>query len=250
MIQPSDAKHASEATEPDLASMLPGIYRDGRVAAAVFVIPFDRARRAVTPPDLYPIALPGKRAFAVLCSFDYLDTTLGPYRELAIGVVASTEHRLGALRALDLLSAKTNTGAWVLALPVTSELACRGGIELFGYPKTTCGIDVEHSSSSCSTLVRDSADTIIRMSLPLGRGPKLPVRSLVTYAQRNGQLLRMRAETQWRVTVCSGRGARIEAQTPQHPLCRTLQQLELPNSPLFVLHGDRFRAILRAGERV
>ena len=230
--------------------MLPAIYRDGHVATAVYAVPFDRARDAVAPPELQPIEFPGRKAFAVVCCFDYLDTTLGPYRELAVGVIVSSRRRLGSIGALDLMSANPNTGAWLTALPVSSELACSAGVEVFGYPKSLCRINVRHSSSFCSADVEDNFGSILRLEVPLGWGPKVPVRWLVTYSRRSGQLLRTRVETRWRVTLCSGRGTRLDIQNTQHPLSLALQQLVLPRSPLFVLHGDRFSAILRAGERI
>lgn len=202
------------------------------------------------PAELHPVELPGRRALAIVCSFDYFDTSLGPYRELALGIVVSTHRRLGLLNAFDLLSTSPLTGAWLLALPVTSDLACRGGIAAFGYPKSLCEISVERSSHHCRVFVKDAGYEVLRLFLPLGWGPKATVRRLVTYSQIDGQIIRTRIETQWRVTLSYGRAARLEISNQQHPLAVAAGQLALPNSPLFVLHGGQFRAILKPGERI
>ena len=249
MPPPIDPNVASAGSDPDFDSMLPAIYRDGRVAAAVFPVSLTRARELV-PTELHPIELPRSRGLAVLCSFDYVDSTLGPYREFGVGIVVSSRRRFGSWQALDLISANPTTGAWLLALPVTSELACRGGVELFGYPKSVCSIDVQYSFNSCSVIVEENPAQTIRMTLPLRWGPRFPVRRLVTYSRKSGHLLRVRVETEWRVALCSGSGAQLELADAEHGLPQLIRRLELPRSPLFVLHGDRFRAILRAGERV
>lgn len=234
---------------PISAGLLPAIYRDGRVMTAVYAIPFEAARAAVAPPELHPILLPAERAVAVVSWFDYRDTTLGPYHELGIGVVVSTRRRPAAA-VMDLMSSRPETGAWLVALPVSSALACRGGVEQFGYPKTVCDLSVQYSTSNCLAIVQQDSTPVLSLSLPLGRGPRFPVRTLVTYSRKDGHLLRTRIETRWNVTVCSGRATSLELHNPQYSLCQALQQLALPNKPLFVLHGDAFRATLTAGERV
>ncbi len=247
VTQSIDLPGPSAVVEPELASLLPAIYSDGRAATAVYSISPDRARAAVKPHELHPIELPGRRSIAVVSSFDYVETTLGPYRELAIGVVVSPNKHLGPPRGLDLLKPHPETGAWLLALPVSSKLACRGGVELFGYPKTECDLHVEHSSRKCVCLVEENSREIFKATFGLGWGPQFPVRSFVTYTEKGGRLLRTRVETQWRVTLCSGRGTTLEVANSSHPVCQAVQQLSLPNKPLFVLHGNQFRAILSAG---
>jgi hypothetical protein len=244
VLQSSDAQGPSACPAPELASMLPAVYRDGRVATAVYAISPERARAAVGPRELHPIELPGRRSIAIVCCFDYLDTTLGPYRELAIGVVVSPNRRLGPPRGLDLISGDPDTGAWLLALPVSSELARRGGVELFGYPKTLCDLHVEQLSTQCSCIVEEDNTRIFAATFPLSWGPRFPVRCFVTYSEQDGRLLKTRVETQWRVTLASGRGMALAVTNSPHPVCQAVHQLGLPNKPLFVLHGDHFRAIL------
>lgn len=85
--------------------------------------------------------------------------------------------------------------------------------------------------------------------LVLGRGPKFPVPWLVTYTQLGDAILRTRIKTNWWVTLSRGEGA-IDYAPSEHPIARELGRLQLSPSPIFVLHGSRFRAILPAGERV
>ena len=230
--------------------VLPAHFGDGRVAAAVFPIAYDRARELVSSPRLQPVQVFGGKALAVVCTFEYFDSPLGPYRELALGIVANCGPNHGPLSTLDLLSPRPNTGCWMLALPVTNETARQYGIELFGYPKTLASITVDHSSAACTTSVHDEGDLVLRAHIPLGMGPKIPVPCLVTYTTCAGDLLRTRIKTRWWVTLSRGGRATVEIGNLAHPLAQTLLQMNLPQSPLIVLHGERFRAILPAGERI
>jgi len=247
-VQPTPAP--TEPSADELASLLPARFNDGRVVAAVFTIPFERAREAVTPPQLHPVEVPGKKAFAVICTFEYVDSSLGPYREFAVGVVARRGQSSGPLSTLDLFSTRPDTGAWIVAMPVTSEKARRYGVDLFGFPKTLMSVSVQRTSGSCSTAVLDDERPIVTTHVPLEFGPKIPVPWLVTYTSKSGQLLRTRIRTKWWATLSSGAKARVEITDSSHPLAQSLLQLGLPKSPLIVLHGERFRAILPAGEQV
>ena len=244
----------SNQTDGGSAAGLEGLllarFADGRVAAAVYTVPIERARAAVLPKQLHPVELPGRRALVLICTFDYLESTLGPYRELAVGVVVRTKPHSGAFSALDLFSTSPDTGAWILSMPVTSETARAYGVELFGFPKTLRSIDVQASTKICTTTVSEAGQRLLMTEVPLARGLKFPVPWLVTYTQKDGAVIRTRIKTKWWVTLSPGSGARIELAQGDHPIARELAQLELSKSPLFVLHGDRLKAILPAGERI
>ena len=244
-------KNGSFPRSPDeLLKLLPAQFSDGRVVSAVYSMPLECAREAVTPPQLHPITLPGQRALAVLCTFEYPQSSIGPYREFAVGIVVRSKPQSGPFSVLDLFSARPDTGAWMLSMPVTSETARHYGVDLFGFPKFVASIDVEHASSVCTTTVADAGSTLLRTTVPLGPGLKMPVPWLVTYTQKTGQVLRTRIKTQWWVTLSSGSGTRIEIADCDHPMTEVLRSLKFSKTPIFVLHGARFRAILEAGERI
>ena len=96
---------SSTPTSHELDKLLPAQFGDGRVAAAVFSIPFECARQAVGPPQLHPVEIPGRRALAVLCTFEYLQSALGAYREFVVGVVVRTGAQSGPFRRSISLSA-------------------------------------------------------------------------------------------------------------------------------------------------
>lgn len=226
-----------------IEQLLPVRYRDGRVVSAFYLIKSSNARRAVACSKLHPVILPGKRSIVVLTLFDYLDTSIGPYREFSIGVLVSPAPRL----TTNIISAVTGAaalGAWILALPVTSQLACQGGIELFGYPKSLNCIDVQFTHDTCSYSVHDDSGESVAFSCPLKRGPKIWVTRLHTYSELNGQVLRTDIETRWQPAITNGKGARLRIGSEDQPIAAIAASLELPLEPIFLLHGSRFSATL------
>ena len=93
--------------------------------------------RAALPSDrLYPVQLPGGRALVVILAFNYIETTIGPYGEIAVVAPAVYGKRppIGAVPAL-LEAGYPGFGMVVLHLPVTGTLARDGGRALWGYTK-------------------------------------------------------------------------------------------------------------------
>jgi len=81
--------------------------------------------------------------------FEYRDTDIGPYNELAISVVLNEPHFLPNLPGRALLSGMMHRQmhAWVWHLPVTTEIARAGGVELYNYPKFIAGIEFEDGTT-------------------------------------------------------------------------------------------------------
>ena len=226
-----------------IESLLPVQYRDGRVVSAFYLIKSSNARRAITCSKLHPVILPGKRSISVITLFEYLDTTIGPYREFSMGILAAPTPRL-ATNIINAVIGESPLAAWILALPVTSQLACQGGIELFGYPKSVKCIDVQFMNDYCSYSVSDDNGELVAFSCALRRGPKIKVKRLHTYSELNGRLIRTDIETCWQPAMTGGKGARLRIGSTEQPIAAIASALELPLEPIFLLHGSRFSAIL------
>ena len=236
----------SVAKEPQFESLLPVTYSDGMVVSAVYLISGSTACEMIDGRKLHPLILPGNSSVAVVTLFDFRASSIGPYRELSIGVLASPV-RLSLRNVLSALKGSLSAGAWIIALPVNSPVACRGGIELFGYPKSLSCIDVHVVNGICSYSVQEDAQELVSCDLPLRLGPRIPVRQLVTYSSLCGHLIETKIPVCWFPTLSSGRGARMQLGATNHPLLQTIGRLGLPAEPIFLLHGGGFEATLNAG---
>jgi hypothetical protein len=236
---------SEEISAQESRLLIPVSYSGATVVAAVYLIRASTAHELVDCPKLHPLILPGNRSVSVITMFDFKASSIGPYKELSIGILASTTS-ISLRTVLSALSGPAPIGAWVLELPVSSPAACRGGIELFGYPKSLACIDVHDVHNKYSYSVRDEGREVVSCELTLGRGVRLPIRQLVTYSKLGGDLLETKIPVSWHPTLSSGRGVRMRLGTPGHRVRDTIARLLLPAEPIFILHGAGFEAILNA----
>lgn len=125
------------------AGRLPIFYYDGICQTAVFPAHLKGLRNLVPDPRYVPARVaPALGALAISC-FEYRDTDIGAYNELAIAVVLDPipgslnlpgKALLGGLRRQQL-------HAWVHHLPVTTEIARDAGVRYYNYPKFVAGIE-------------------------------------------------------------------------------------------------------------
>ena len=124
---------------------LPIQYHDASMFSAMWRVDAKRAA-AVVPEPLEPWLLFGK-AIAMLCVFDYRKTTIGPYGELGLGVLARPRGTSPswARAAIDMRDER-DAALYVTDLPVTTKNARAAGIELWGYPKYVADMQLEFAA--------------------------------------------------------------------------------------------------------
>ena len=67
---------------------LPILYQRTDAFMLFFACSAQRARALMPSPRLHPVTLPGGRAMVGLAAYNYLETTIGPYGEFAVGIPA------------------------------------------------------------------------------------------------------------------------------------------------------------------
>jgi hypothetical protein len=122
---------------------LPILYRDGSVIGLMYRVAPEVVAPCIPHGQLEPFTLMGK-AIVQLVVFEYRDTSIGPYGEVALAVEVkrrgTSPSTWGALtNARD----QPDYGSCFLNLPVTTESACAAGREIWGYPKYV--VDIETS---------------------------------------------------------------------------------------------------------
>ncbi len=226
---------------------LPIIYRDATATTAVFAVEPDAARRLLEPSGLVPLIFRRRRAAVAISWFDYRDTSIGPYHELSIAVLA--HHPLDEPRypLLGVLRGRGVVGGHILHLPVTTQIACAGGRELWGYPKFVAEMPIEMTSGRMQAALVHEGQRVLSMRVPVPGGPGLPMPDLNTLSVHEGRLLRTRIATHCRTRVARGGGVQLTLDQPEHPVCRTLAALGLPAQAALVLHSDPFVSLLPLG---
>ena len=122
---------------------VPLFYYDGTAMTAIFPARLKALRAALPDPRFTPARLaPGVGVVGLTC-FEYRDTDIAPYNELAISIILNEPYFRANLPGRALLSAlrRRQFDAWVHHLPVTTEIACAAGIDYYNYPKFVASID-------------------------------------------------------------------------------------------------------------
>ncbi len=231
---------------------LPVFYYDGTATQAVFAARLGALRRLMPDPRFCPARLaPGLGAVAITC-FEYRDTDIGPYNELAISVVLNEPWFLPNLPGRALVSSlrRRQLHAWIQHLPVTTEIARAYGAEM-NYPKFVAGIDFEQTATDRACRLSEGEEHILTLSGGLIQTPRSEQSQLFchTWMDRQPQSAEFKINaTQMGVSLRPG-AATLEL-GERHPIALELAGLLLSRRPIQYQYISRFEGILYGTEHL
>ena len=242
-----------DATLVGQAAKLPIFYYDGTAQTAVFPARLKALREILPDPRFVPARLaPGLGAVAVSC-FEYRDTDIGPYNELAIAVVLNNPpfafNPPGRALLAGLRSGQLH--AWVHHLPVTTEIARAGGVELYNYPKFIAAIDYEQDVARRTCRLAEGAEHILTLS---GRAIETP-RAEQLQVFSHLWMDRQPQESEFKLNApASGRSRRPGAARlelgDRHPIALELDRLLVSRRSVHYELMARFEGILYGPEHL
>lgn len=222
-----------EATEPSFANSsrttvetsagpvkLPISYAHATCLMAIFRIDHAAAEATVSPWGLRAVRLPQARSVAVLSFADYPESTIGPYREVGLSVAAvpsDQDPRIASVLSLwRSRPGREALGYAILALPVTTALACAAGREIWGFPKSVTSIQARLDGAHFRGEVTDAtSDTrLLRLAGRTGLAVPSPAIDLFLYSRIGATLLRTRFATRGMGWLCSPGSVRLEITPP------------------------------------
>lgn len=119
------------------SSKTPTFYYDGRGISAVLPARYSALRKLMSDPRCIPARLaPGLGVVAITC-FEYRDTDIGPYNEVSVAIPLNEPYFRMNLPMRALLTARhmRQQHAFIRHLLVTSDVALRGGVDFYNFPK-------------------------------------------------------------------------------------------------------------------
>jgi hypothetical protein len=176
--------------------------------------------------------------------FQYRATSIGPYNELGISLLATPGLGFPRMSLLRVLAGDPRLAFFVLHLPVTTEIARAGGVEVYGYPKTLAELPIEWDEHAMKAALVDEGRTVLETDVPLTRGVSVDLIDLSTYSVLDGHLLRTVVPTDCRARLFRSPRASLVWREPEHPVARTLAALEPGPRPRAVLHVPSLRSRL------
>jgi hypothetical protein len=221
-------------------------YQEASAMGVAFPASAERLRQLTPAPLKVVESWPGRAPVGVM-AFDYTQSDVGPYGEVAIcWPVVDSRVRPPPLLPLLLEGRWPGAGWWVRHLPVTTEIALSAGRSLWGYPKFLASIEFSWRGSTRTCTLREGGSEILRLSI----GTRMPARpqriGVTTYSILDGDLLATRIEVD---AVGLRRPLRGDASLVPgpHPIGRELLELGLSLArPLEVRWFPTWRAVLPA----
>ncbi len=248
-----DGVRQSEVTIAGQPAKVPIFYYDGTAMQAVFPARLRALRRLMPDPRFCPARLaPGLGAVAVTC-FEYRDTDIGPYNELAISIVLNEPWFLPNLPGLALVSGlrRRQLHAWVHHLPVTTEIARAGGVDFYNYPKFIAGIDFQESEKRRVCRLSKGAEHILTLSGERIATPRSEQLQLFSHLwmdrQPQGAEFKINAVE---MGVSVRPGVASLALGERHPIARELAQVIAWSRPIQYQYMARFEGILYGPEHL
>lgn len=209
-------------------------FLDFAMIAAEFYCSAARAQERMPSPRLRPVEPAPGRALVSLMGLAYRDVdVLVPYNEFAITIPVEYE------------SAETGEsvlGLYYLHLPVTTEDARWGGVEIYGFPKYLSDIVFDDTKTTCRCRLRVGGREIL--CLEVTRIPtQIQSWRTINYTVRGDQLIRseFRAEGQLGEAEDPGGGWVVLG---DHPVAEELRALEMDLSCVRYQDMPRGSAVL------
>lgn len=165
---------------------LPCFYYDVTTMTAVYTASTKKVRPYLPLPEMHPVEMIPGRCLVAFTAFEYRDTDIDPYNEFSISVPIT--FRRTSIPGLTIMIFTLNRclTTYVWHLPVTTEIARRGGVEHYGYPKFIADIVFKRTPGNLTCTLAEGAETILTL-----KGKTLPTRPdkrtrIRSYSVKNG----------------------------------------------------------------
>jgi len=224
---------------------LPVFYPDASSIAAVFTASTSVVRRHLPHPGLHLVELVPGRCLVGFTAFEYRASDIGPYNEVSIGFPITFGHR--SIPGLDLVTslARRTFGGYVWQLPVTTERARYGGVQLYGYPKFLADIELRTAGGWVECVLRADGEPILTLRVRQGPARSGRVTRYKTISMKDGVPLATNIYVlpHAMFETFDRSAATLELGT-RHAVCEALRAIGLGARPLLSQHIPSSESIL------
>ncbi len=229
---------------------LPVFYYDNTSLTAIYTATTAKVHNLLPRPEMHPIEMTPGRCLIAFTAFEYRKTDIDPYNEFSIAfLVTYGVPQVPALTAVWQLL-RRRFSAYVWQLPVTTEIARYGGVEMYGYPKFLADIDFSRTTDSITCDLTAGGQHVLSLKsrvLPTATGKQL---RFVTYSVKDGIPLVANVLTNPIEYAESRSGDAAVVTLGHHPIAETLRGLDMSPKPVVVQYAPRTEAILFAGRNL
>ncbi|MEJ2588742.1 MAG: acetoacetate decarboxylase family protein [Deltaproteobacteria bacterium] len=224
---------------------LPYFYYDNTLLAAIFLASSSKIEQLLPHPSMKPVEIIPGRCTVAFAAFEYRETDFEPYNEVSISFLISFGQRqIPGFTAAKMMLSRT-ISSYVWQLPVNTEHARAGGVNLFGYPKFLADISFDKGDEWITCTLAEEGREILQL-----RGRRLPTKKAklihyITYAVENGSPLVAEVLVNPVEYAESYGGSEVELELGSgHYVSDMLEQVDLGKQALVYQYSPTNEAIL------
>jgi hypothetical protein len=205
---------------------LPIFYYDVTTIVAGFLTPLEKVRALLPSQRMKPLQATPWHAVTTIVCFEYRDSDIGPYNEVAITFPITIDRPAPILRGL-LRHVAEGPLAYVHHLPVTTEPAYYAGVDFYNYPKFIAKIDFQRSDGWLSCRLSEGDRHILTVT-----ARQLPVRPFDHWCfhgitVRDERILRSEIIVNVGRQAISRRAGNVNLELGSHPISKELRDLRM-----------------------
>jgi len=246
----SEVGHRRRVTYGAATFDLPILYFRDDLFALFFSADAERVKAILPSERLHPVMVSSNRSMVGIGAFNYIDTTVGPYGEVAVilPVVHSTKSPPRLIPALK-ESRYPGFGALVMHLPVTRIVARDAGRGEWGYTKFIADMNFVLPPEYLECHMSELGQHILTLRVARRGVPLRDTKPLITYSVKDGNLIRTVIPQRGTCRVCfRPKGSFLEL--GDHPVSDTIRSLGLGQRPFMSRYYVERSGVLPSGEIV
>ncbi len=226
---------------------LPVLYFRDDAFALFFTADPDRVASVMPSHRLQPVRLSARKAMVGVVAFNYIDTTIGHYGEVAVVLPAVYNASPPPVLIPALLESwYPDFGMLVMHLPVTNTLARDAGRQEWGYTKFVADMHFTITPEFMECRLSEKDQHILTLRVARRGIAMRDKKPLVTFSVKEGNLLKTTIPQR-----CTTRSAikpkDAFLQLGDHPVSETIHALEISEKPFASRYYLERSGILPAG---
>jgi len=244
-----DSQPVKTVTHGQATFDLPILYYRDDAFALYFTANYDKVKAAMPSDKLHPVILPGNKAIVAICAFNYIDTSIGPYGEVAVALPAVFDKQMtafsGPLAAIR-ESGYPGFGAVVMHLPVTRVEARDAGRGEWGYTKFIADMHFTISPEYMECRMLEGDAHILDLRLKRKGFYLRDKKPLTTFSVKNGELIKtvIPQTATKRISLMPGGS---ELKLGDHPVAASIRNLGISARPFMSVYFPERAGILPSG---
>jgi hypothetical protein len=228
---------------------LPILYHRDDAFALYFRADYEKVKAVMPSDKLHPVILPGNKAVVAIGAFNYIDTSIGPYGEVAVALPAVFGKKISAFNGIlpALMESRyPGFGLVVMHLPVTRVEARDAGRGEWGYTKFIADMHFSISPEYLECRMLEGDGHILDMRVKRKGFYLRDKKPLTTFSVKNGDLIKtvIPQTAAKRVALMTG-GSGVEL--GDHPVAESIRNLGISSRPFMSVYYPERAAILPSG---